>query len=283
MDRKPYIPADGKTLELTNIMLMCDGDLKEVHVGGVCTFKDVQHQPDVKEYVQNHLGKEIKVESYSYELMGESHETRPATKEEIEIIIDDFPNSKLYDKNLRCVDNEDGIKHPHGFEITIHSLEELQPSDNQGSVNMPTTFTITGFMDEKIELTPHLMLVEVTDFMQGKQHNIGLLFTHEDEGEESPFASLTLNFGEFIGTKNCAYVDTNNCWFADEILETGIAEDTGLTKLSGFCKYPLWHFKEEFLEAIDKDVYQKYSDEYDEYMKAAMPDEEFDEEPIMEM
>ena len=103
-----------------------------------------------------------------------------------------------------------------------------------------------------------------------------------EDGAEMPFANFTLNFGEFLGMKNCAYVDTNNCWFADEILETGIAEDTGLTKISGFCKYPLWSFKEEFLEAVDKEVYQKYSDEYDGYMKSIMPDQEPDEEPSEE-
>ena len=83
--------------------------------------------------------------------------------------------------------------------------------------------------------------------------------------------------------KNSAYIDTNNCWFADEILQTGVAQDTGLTKISGFCKYPLWVFKEEFLEAVDKGVYQQYLNEFDGYMKARMPSEEPDEEPTMEM
>lgn len=148
---------------------------------------------------------------------------------------------------------------------------------------MQTKFTVSGFNDAKFEITPHLKLVEVIDFMGEKMHNLGLTFTHMEDGAEMPFANFTLNFCEFIGMKNSAYVDTNNCWFADEILETGIAEDTGLTKLSGFCKYPLWQFKEEFLKAVDQEVYQKYSDEYDEYMKQAEPEEELNEEPTMEM
>ena len=97
---------------------------------------------------------------------------------------------------------------------------------------MQTKFTISGFNEKKFEITPHLNLAEVTDFMGEKHHNISLSFTHTEDGNEMPFANFTLNFGEFIGVKNCAYVDTNNCWFADEILQTGIAEDTGLTKLS---------------------------------------------------
>ena len=148
---------------------------------------------------------------------------------------------------------------------------------------MQTKFTISGFNDKKLEITPHLKLVEVIDFLGEKLHNLGLSFTHVEDGNEMPFADFTLSFAEYIGVKNCAYVDTNNCWFADEILETGIAKDTGLTKIGGFYKYPLWQFKEEFLRAVDEDVYQKYSDEYDEYMNAMMPNEEPEEEPTMGM
>ena len=148
---------------------------------------------------------------------------------------------------------------------------------------MQTKFTISGFNDKKLEITPHLKLVEVIDFLGEKLHNLGLSFTHVEDGNEMPFADFTLSFAEYIGVKNCAYVDTNNCWFADEIFETGIAKDTGLTKIGGFYKYPLWQFKEEFLEAVDKEVYQKYSDEYDEYMKAQMPEQEPNEEPTMGM
>ena len=148
---------------------------------------------------------------------------------------------------------------------------------------MVNKIAITGFNDKIIEIIPHLKLVEVTDFLGEKQHNLALYFTYLDDGAEMPFANFTLNFGEFIGVKNCAYVDTNNCWFADEILKTGVATDTGLTKLSGFCKYPLWNFKEEFLESVDKTVYQAYSEEYDEYMRDEMPYEEIDDDQTKEL
>ena len=36
---------------------------------------------------------------------------------------------------------------------------------------MQTKFTISGFNDEKYELTPHLRLIEVTDFMGERMHN----------------------------------------------------------------------------------------------------------------
>lgn len=65
-----------------------------------------------------------------------------------------------------------------------------------------------------------------------------------------------------------AYIDTNNCPFALELLKYGFAQDTGLTKKSGFCTYPLWVFNEEFLNEIGSENYKIYSDEYDKYMSS---------------
>lgn len=85
---------------------------------------------------------------------------------------------------------------------------------------------------------------------------------------------ITKNFCEFIGYKNTAYIDLNNSPFATELLQRGFAEDTGFYKDSGFCKYPLWEFKEEFLKQIGEEKYKQYSDEYDNYMKEMFsPDE----------
>ena len=41
---------------------------------------------------------------------------------------------------------------------------------------MQTKFTISGFNDEKYELTPHLKLIEVTDFINVKEN--GEMLTH---------------------------------------------------------------------------------------------------------
>ena len=91
------------------------------------------------------------------------------------------------------------------------------------------------------------------------------LYCYGEHGLE-PFATLTKNFGEYIGMKFCAYVDTNNCRFADQLLELGIAIDTGFTKQSGFCTYPLWLFNEHFLKDVDEEKYRLYSEEYDKYV-----------------
>ena len=144
---------------------------------------------------------------------------------------------------------------------------------------MAKTFNIKGFGDTEFEIQPHLNLVEVTDFVNGTMHNIGISFSHIEDGAEQPFSSFTVNFGEYIGMKNCAYVDTNNSWFADELLKAGIAEDTGLSKLSGYYKYPLWHFKEDFLKEVNPEVYQTYTSEYEKYTKGfrqEAPNEELD-------
>lgn len=116
------------------------------------------------------------------------------------------------------------------------------------------------------KLFPKFRLVEVKDFMGETVYNIGFDLEYDEFGRIAPYATLTVNFGEFIGAKNCAYIDTNNCPYADQILTTGIAKKTGLTKRSGFCEYPLWVFDEEFLKTVGGSEYETYSKKYDEYM-----------------
>ncbi|MCH5191884.1 MAG: DUF4313 domain-containing protein [Oscillospiraceae bacterium] len=122
-------------------------------------------------------------------------------------------------------------------------------------------------------LIPKLGFYVAHDFMGEDHSNLAVQLYCEGEYGPEPFATLTVNLGEYISAKFCAYVNTNNCRFAEQLLELGIAKDTGLTKQSGFCTYPLWQFNEDFLKAADEDVYKKYSDEYDKYMA--------DEDPLL--
>ncbi len=142
---------------------------------------------------------------------------------------------------------------------------------------------IKNHFGQTVLVEPKVQLYEVQDFMGQPMHGLAVTLNCAD-GEEAgePFANLTVSFGEFIGTKNCAYVDMNNCTFAPQLLAMGIAEDTGCTKHSGFCEYPLWHFKEDFLKEIGGENYQKYSDEYDCYMENAFGDFEECEEAAEE-
>lgn len=121
-------------------------------------------------------------------------------------------------------------------------------------------FNING-----VEVTPSLKLYAVHDFM-GAEHPALAITLSCDDGE--PFADVTVSFGEFIGMKNAAYIDLNNLPGATVLLAEGVAQDTGIFKCSGFCKYPLWLFDEEFLKGIGKESYAIYSEDYDEYMRA---------------
>jgi len=141
---------------------------------------------------------------------------------------------------------------------------------------MSYVFKITDSFGE-VELYPKLDLIEVKDFMGETHHNLYIGFDYEEDGAKLPYADLTVSFGEYIGMKNCAYIDTNNFRFANAILQTGIATETNLTKQSGFWEYPLWIFKPEFLSSVNKEKYEIYSKEYDNYMNGFYPKEEIPE------
>lgn len=139
---------------------------------------------------------------------------------------------------------------------------------------------ITDYFGESVTLRPKLELYSVTDFMGKEMPGLAVeLYRVEDaSGTLEPYATLTTCFGEFISIKNSAYIDTNNCPFAEQLLGQNIAEATGLYKTSGFCKYPLWIFREEFLQKAGAEEYQIYSKAYDQYMSfyGEMEEEEED-------
>lgn len=151
-----------------------------------------------------------------------------------------------------------------------HSEEDHPGTEKQGTPS-GRTLTIKDISGNEVKLIPELVVVVVPDFMGEEHHNIGMNLYVEDEYGLEPYATLTVNFGEFIGAKDCAYIDTNNCYFAEQLLKQGIATDTGLTKQSGFCTYPLWQFNVAFLKEVDSRLYELYSSEYDSYMEAANP------------
>ena len=121
---------------------------------------------------------------------------------------------------------------------------------------------------EEVTLQPSVELYSVKDFMGQELPGLGIVLdmvgeTPEDQEE---YAVLTVSFGEFISARNCAYIDINECPFAQPLLDQGIAEDTGFTRRSGFCTYPLWRFKESFLKEIGGENYRIYTQKYNAYM-----------------
>lgn len=127
------------------------------------------------------------------------------------------------------------------------------------------TYKITDFTGETIEVWPVLEFYTVRDFMGKKMPGLCIQLNCDD----GPYATLTVCLGEFIGAKNCAYIDTNNCYFADQLLQQLPVKETGLTRHSGLCEYPLWLFEEDFLRSIGPASYERYSKAFDKYMEAA--------------
>jgi hypothetical protein len=77
-------------------------------------------------------------------------------------------------------------------------------------------------------------------------HNLAIqLIT--DKGET--FSNLTVNLEKL--PPNCAYVDTNNLGpeIVDWITKNGLGVPTGAYQVSGFCRYPMFMFDLNKLDA----------------------------------
>ena len=130
-------------------------------------------------------------------------------------------------------------------------------------------YKIKSFSGKTVEVEPRVELYDVKDEILGKDMlGLAICLDEEFEDMDAQYAVLTVSFGTFIGVKNAAYIDVNNCPFAYQLLDYGFATDTGLTKNSGFCTYPLWVFDEEFLKKHGSENYSRYSRAYDDYMRS---------------
>lgn len=129
-------------------------------------------------------------------------------------------------------------------------------------------YDILTYSGDKYTVKPRLGLYSHEAFSKDELPGIAIVLDDITEGEHKPmpYISLTANFDEFIGIKNCAYVDTNNSDLADQLIKSGVAKDTGFYKESGSSVYPLLLFDENFLKEIGTEKYEKYSQAYDEYM-----------------
>lgn len=141
---------------------------------------------------------------------------------------------------------------------------------------------IRDFLGEKLQLEPRLGLCMVSDLMGKRLPGLAVFLDELTSAGREPYCALTVSFGEFLGIKNSAYIDTNNCGFAEQLLKPEIAQATGLYKTSGFCRYPLWIFSEKFLKEVDEETYRKYAKEYDSYMSRMNPEPEEAEETVPE-
>ena len=146
------------------------------------------------------------------------------------------------------------------------------------------TYEITDFMGNHVTVKPRVKLYATKDFMGKQMPGIAIQLDQiTEEKLDDYYCILTVSFGEFIGMKNCAYIDANNCDFFEQLLEQGLATPTGLSKHSGFCEYPLWCFDEERLKEMGEDTYKVYSDAYDQYMARAQGDMDDDNDAFFDM
>lgn len=141
--------------------------------------------------------------------------------------------------------------------VEIQNAEKKET--NMG--NSSRTITITDPLGNELQLRPRLELYSVKGIMGQEKHGLAIVLDTVSE-EPEQYAVLTKSFGEFIGMKDCAYIDRNNCPFADQLLDLGIAESTPMERQSGFCSYPLWHFREKFLREIGPENYAAYAEGY---------------------
>ena len=113
-------------------------------------------------------------------------------------------------------------------------------------------------MKQPIEITFKFFDAEhKARFLSSTYVNNGNLYigvrTYDEEYEYwEPWCDLTVNLPGMKCEPNEAFIDTNNC--APEIIKTlkkkGYIKETGVTRQSGFCTYPLMEFSEEFLNGM---------------------------------
>lgn len=206
----------------------------------------------------------------------EEHEEKVAQATDM-ITAEDLVEQAVYAANApKCCNDKEQAKNMLnmlGANIMDSDIYHT-PDEHKKTVEESNARKIKVKIQEReIELIPELMVFVIPDIIGDQQHNIGINLYREGENGLEPFAILTKNFDEFVCQKFCAYVDTNNFPFANQLLEQGIAEDTGITRQSGFCNYPLWRFNEDFLKSINESLYWLYYGEYDEYTRSMIPDD----------
>lgn len=91
------------------------------------------------------------------------------------------------------------------------------------------------------------------EYLYNRNLYIGITYWDEECECWMPWGDLTVNLPGMKCEPNEAFLDTNNC--TPEIIkilkDKGYIKDTGITRQSGFCTYPLVEFAEEFLNGIE--------------------------------
>ena len=78
---------------------------------------------------------------------------------------------------------------------------------------------ITDYFAGPVKLQPRLELYSVRGFMGEEMPGLAIVLDEVmgEPDEMEQYATLTVSFGEFIGLKDSAYIDTNNCRFTQQL------------------------------------------------------------------
>lgn len=95
----------------------------------------------------------------------------------------------------------------------------------------------------KIKFNGEEFTIEVSHYFNN--NNLALVM----QGKEETYAIITVNLGPLFDP-TMAFVDINKFPEAIKIIKDyNLGEDTGITRVSGFCVYPLYKFN---LEEVKK-------------------------------
>ena len=99
---------------------------------------------------------------------------------------------------------------------------------------------------------------EITRIVIEKYANNGnlalqIMCIDDETGWEDYFAKLTVNLTEYTLNENEAFVDTNNCPWAEKFIEeNNIGKFQNIYAPSGYCHYPQYKFDIERIEELNE-------------------------------
>ncbi len=97
--------------------------------------------------------------------------------------------------------------------------------------------------------------LEINTYLNNGSMYVGLV----EQGEyPEPYGDLTVNLGGKV-PDYCGYVDLNNMPELEKFTkDNDLGEFTGLTRISGFCEYPLYLFNVDKLREMCPNGMQAY-------------------------
>ena len=97
--------------------------------------------------------------------------------------------------------------------------------------------------------TKHRLAIYIDKYISNG--NLAILLLEKVDGHYEPFADLTTNTGLLMPADNFAVVDTNNCSWAERLIERyGLGEFESVT-CSGYCRYPVYSFNMDKLKEYE--------------------------------